>query len=293
MRAKTILTLLFLVSLGVAGVIGFCAMSLKMPGSAVPEKGPEALVAVVALQPGTLLRAEDIEWRQLPTAAERGAILRPTPAQVKQNPLAEEQVLKSVYGAALRIAVAAKQPIRREVMVKPGDRDFLRVVLTPGERAIAIPVRTGGASAGLLEPGDHVDVILTQRFNGHAEGMARRSVAETVVEDLRVLAVGWETGKASGGAAVANHDFGHTVTLEVTPAQAQKINVATELGRLSLTLRPAEAKQGPELKPVAATWAGDVSPALGSVRPPANVVVDPPVIAVLRGSKAPERVKVQ
>jgi pilus assembly protein CpaB len=293
MRAKTILTLLFLVSLGVAGAIAYRAMSLPARGSrgAAMIKGPDALVAAVALQPGTLLRAEDIEWRQLSGPAQPGAILRPTAAQIKQNPLAEEQALKGAYGAAVRIAVKAGQPIRREVIVRPGDRDFLRVVLTPGQRAIAIPVRTGGASAGLLEPGDHVDVILTQRFDGHAEGMAHRSVAETVVEDLRVLAVGWETG--AGGAAVPHNDFGHTVTLEVTPAQAQKINVATELGKLSLTLRPAEAKAAPELKPVAATWAGDVSPALGSVRPPANVVVDPPVVAVLRGSKAPEKVKVQ
>lgn len=286
MRAKTILTFLFLVSVGVAGLILFRAMSVKPLPTAVQAR--EALVAAVALPPGTLLRAEDILWQPLKGPAEPGTIFRPTDEQIKQNPLAEQQTLTGVYGAALRIAVPAGKPIRNELMVKPGDRDFLRVVLTPGERAIAIPVRTGGASTGLLEAGDHVDVILTQIFNGQEEGMARRSVAETVVEDLRVLAVGWATGTTKSGSAsvMPSNEFGQTVTLEVTPAQAQKINVATELGKLSLTLRPSSAQATADLKPVSATWAGDVSPALGSVRPPSQVVVDPPTIAIMRGATA-------
>jgi len=58
--------------------------------------------------------------------------------------------------------IAAGDPIRRGGVVKPGDRDFLQVVLSPGARAISIPVATGGASTGLLYPGDRVDVVLTR-----------------------------------------------------------------------------------------------------------------------------------
>ena len=78
-------------------------------------------------------------------------------------------------------------------------------------------------------------MILTQKFAEKDERMARRSVAETVVEDLRVLAIDEPKAKTN---MVARDDFGRTVTLQVTPEQAQKINVATELGKLSLTLRP-------------------------------------------------------
>ena len=107
-------------------------------------------------------------------------------------------------------------------------------------------------------------MILTQKFAEKDERMARRSVAETVVEDLRVLAIDEQKGKAN---MVAGDEFGRTVTLQVTPEQAQKINVATELGKLSLTLRPtgtlpAVAANG-RPNPQAAVWAGDVSPALG------------------------------
>ena len=161
------------------------------------------------------------------------------------------------------------------------------MVLTPGQRAISIPVKTGGASTGLLDPGDRVDVILTQKFEERVGSMARRSVAETVVEDLRVLAIDATGPKASVG---QNDGFGRTVTLEVTPPQAQKINVASELGKLSLTLRPVSttvAAATQSANAPAATWAGDVSPALGSVTPPLALVADPPKVEIMRGAGAP------
>jgi pilus assembly protein CpaB len=284
MRAKTILTLLFLISVAVAGLVFMQAMSVRTEARA---EGPEALVAAAALEPRTLLRAQDVAWRRLPGDAPPGAILRPTEQQRKENPAVDDQTRAGVYGAVVRVAIKSGEPIGKDVIVKPGERDFLRVVLTPGKRAISIPVKTGGASTGLLEAGDQVDVILTQRFGEKDERMARRSVAETVVEDLRVLAIDEVGGK--GSASTISRDFGRTVTLEVTPEEAQKINVATELGRLSLTLRPAGATAVAEKKPadaVSAVWAGDVSPALGSVKPPENTVVADPSIKVMRGDKA-------
>jgi pilus assembly protein CpaB len=71
----------------------------------------------------------------------------------------------------------------------------------------------------------------------------------------------------------------------VSLEEAQKINVATELGRLSLTLRPSGASPAiakeENLQPV---WASDVSPAIGSIKRPPNVVIDPG-IQVIRGTK--------
>jgi pilus assembly protein CpaB len=282
MRAKTILTILFLLSLGVAGLIFLKAMSLQTAA----KDGPEVLAAAVAMEPRTLLRAQDVTWQPLTGPMPPGAILRPTEAQRRDKPLLDDETRAAVYGAVLRGAAERGAPITNDLIVKPGERDFLRVVLTPGQRAIAIPVKTGGASAGLLEPGDQVDVILTQKFNEKDERMARRSVAETVAEDLRVLAIDEPKGKTN---VAVQGDFGRTVTLQVTPEQAQKVNVATELGKLSLTLRPSSAapdvvvKKEPNSQ---AVWAGDVSPALGSVKPPENAVVADPGIQVMRGEKA-------
>src|ERR1700745_3836473 len=193
MRAKTILTVLFLISLAVAVVVVLRALPNQGDAVAnVPKE--EILVATLPLAAGTLLRAQDVAWQVVPRPAERGEILRPPEGARQGKPEIDEETRAQVYGAAIRPArdTAAGEPIRRGNIVRPGDRDFLQVVLTPGARAIAIPVATGGARTGLLSPGDRVDVILTQNFkNDSAQDLkntplTRRSVSETVVESLRV-----------------------------------------------------------------------------------------------------------
>ncbi len=53
-------------------------------------------------------------------------------------------------------------------VVKPGERGFLAAVLEPGMRAISVPVDEAAGNAGLIFPGDRVDLILTQTLS--AEG---------------------------------------------------------------------------------------------------------------------------
>jgi pilus assembly protein CpaB len=286
MPAKTILTGLFLISLGVVAVLGLRALPHQVTSAAKQE----TLVATTALPSGTLLRAKDVTWQPIVGTAEPDQVLRPTGAAGAANLELDQQARAEVYGAALRAAVTAGDPIRRSALVKPADRDFLRIVLSPGARAIAIPVATGGASTGLLYPGDHVDVILTQTFKNDPP-LTRRSVSETVVESLRVLAIDAPDTKPAG----ASNSFGRTVTLEVTPEQAEKVNVAAELGKLSLTLRSisgtdavatASTPGRAQLTGVRPTWAGDVSPALGVATPPNKVIVaaQPPV-EIIHGTK--------
>ena len=49
-------------------------------------------------------------------------------------------------------------------IMRPGDHGFLAAVLTPGRRATSIGVDAVSGTAGLIWPGDHVDVILTQEM---------------------------------------------------------------------------------------------------------------------------------
>src|SRR5262249_8133112 len=161
-----------------------------------------------------LLRAPDVTWQMIGRPAERGEISRPSATVREAQSKADEEARSEVYGAALRGAITMGDPIRRSGIVKPGDRDFLQIVLAPG--AIAIPVATGGASTGLLNPGDRVDVILTQKFSDSATPLTHRSVSETVVENLRVLVIDAMDAKTAAG-----NTFGRTVTLEVMPEQAE------------------------------------------------------------------------
>jgi pilus assembly protein CpaB len=304
MRAKTILTVLFLLSLGVAGFIIYGAIPRKADAPVAQAAKPQILVAAIPLASGTLLRDQDVTWQPIDRAPDPGEFVRPGEAAREAQPELDQQARAAVYGAALRGAIggaaartsiARGDPIRRGEIVKPGDRDFLQVVLSPGARAIAIPVATGGASTGLLYPGDRVDVILTQKFSEPGMPLTRQSVSETVVENLRVLAI-----DAPGDKQPAS-DFGRTVTLEVTPVQAEKINVSTDLGKLSLTLRStsganglvaAAAAPGPgEGTAIRPTWAGDVSPALGGMMPPEKqITAEQPPVLVLHGNRS-ENVK--
>jgi pilus assembly protein CpaB len=291
MPAKTILTVLFLISLGVMAIISLHALPQQVNANTTGT-ADEILVAATTLPPGTLLRAKDVVW-QSTSNVEPSQILRPRGAVGNTNVEIDQQSRGEVYGAALRAGVTAGEPIWRTAIVKPGDREFLQVVLSPGARAIAIPVATGGASTGLLYPGDRVDVVLTQTFKNDPS-LARRSVSETVVQSLRVLVVDSVDVKPTG----AGNGFGRTVTLEVTPEQAEKINVATELGKLSLTLRSLSSDSGvaatssavsAKTAAVRQTWASDVSPALGDApRPDMAMTAERPTVEIIRGSKSAE-----
>jgi pilus assembly protein CpaB len=291
MRARTILTIFFVFSLVVAGWVIIHALPQSSDAATELGGGEEILVATAPLAAGTLLRNHDVTWQLWPHAPARGETVRPSAAAREANPDIDEQTRSQVYGAALRTDLAAGDPIHRHNIVKPGDREFLQFVLSPGARAIAIPVATGGASTGLLYPGDRVDVILTQKFNETGAPLTRRSVSETVVENLRVLVIDALDTKAPAGS------FGRTVTLEVMPDQAEKISVAAELGKLSLTLRSVSgvSTTGPgRATGIRPTWAGDVSPALGGAIPPDKVLqAERPPVEVIRGSRGTEAVKPQ
>lgn len=288
MPAKTILTLLFLISLCVVAMLALRALPPRENGGSVAGRG-EVLVAATGLTAGTLLRAKDVAWRPKVGVAQPSQIVRPFATTGAPNLELDQQARAEVYGAALRNDVTAGEPISRDAIVKPGDRDFLQMVLSPQARAIAIPVTTGGASTGIVYPGDQVDVILTQTFKNDPP-LGRRSVGETVVQNLRVLAIDPHEVRPNTGA----NGFGRTVTLEVTPEQAERINVAAELGKLSLTLRSVGATNTTmvaTVSPVATAgikpiWAGDVSPALGDAAPGKAVIAEQPNVEVIHGTKS-------
>jgi pilus assembly protein CpaB len=293
MRAKTILMLLFVASFGVAAFLVFRAMPRNASASAEPVAQDEILVATAPLTAGTLLRAEDVEWRPIPSAAGSDQFARPSGVALKIKPELDEESRSAIYGAALRVDVPRGGALLRSEIVAPGGREFLNVVLAAGTRAIAIPVATSGSGTGLLHPGDRVDVILTQTFKADQTPITRRSVGETVVENLRVLAIDPLDAKQAN----AGNGIGRAVTLEVMPEQAEKINVAIELGKLSLVLRGTSAKQEAlagaispgaiiRIKP---TWASDVSPALAAAAAaPAPAPVERSSIKVMRGNQTEE-----
>lgn len=277
MRSKTILITLFLLSIVALGAILWRNANLTSTGVATASvQQPKAMILVAAqpLRTGTLLRAEDVKWGEWNDAIPAGAVARPSLQGQAVPPDADTQALSSVYGAVLKQRVDPGAPVVANMIVKPGDRGFLAAVLAPGYRAVSIGVNPVSGASGLIFPGDHVDLILTQDFQKGDEPISRRSVSETIVTNIRVLAIDQRLQEASPDPK-GQITIPRTVTLEVLPKQAEMINVAVQLGSLSLALRsvpldaePITANNGPVKEAVQSTWADDVSPALKPTKQP-------------------------
>src|SRR5437763_868365 len=129
MPAKTLLALLFVLSVGMAALVVVRAL----PHGTEPETSASAreiLVATAPLGAGTLLRLEDVRWWSPPNdAAFVGEIARPAAAKREARPELDDEARAEVRGAAVRTNLTAGAPILRGNLVKPGDRDFLRIVL--------------------------------------------------------------------------------------------------------------------------------------------------------------------
>lgn len=189
---------------------------------AVPQ-GPKVLVAQRALPPGTIITPDALSFQSWPADMVKDAYF-----------IEGEADMAKLIGTVVRFAVTAGEPVTQGSLVSPQDRGFLAAALTPGMRAITVPISSQSGVAGFIFPGDRVDMMLTQSVGGD-EGSLQ--VAETVLRNLRVLATDQATSQeVVEGKAVPR--VSATVTLEVTPRIAEKVTVAQTLGSISFSLRP-------------------------------------------------------
>jgi pilus assembly protein CpaB len=238
------------------------ALLASVPKEAKPV-GNEVLVARKDLPAGTILRPDDLRWQIWPEGSVPGAYA------VKGR-----NQLKNFVGNVIRRGVGAGEPLTLSRVVKPGERGFMAAVLSDDYRAVTVPINATSGVAGFIFPGDRVDLILAHEFrsDGEDSGKKSRVAGETVLTNLRVLAIDQRTDDQKGRPAL-----GKTVTLEVTPKQVEKIAVAAQLGRLSLALRGLRRDRADRARtndvPVAATGsdpafatsvAGPAGPALAS-----------------------------
>ena len=144
---------------------------------------------------------------------------------------------EQLAGMVVRVAITAGQPLTRGALVAPGNHGFLAAALSPGMRAITIPVSERSGVGGFISPGDRVDMMLTQTMHGGGDGGGDQplSVTETILRNLRVLATDQSAGADTSISGPVVKSF-HSVTLEVTQRIAEKIEVAQSVGTLSLTL---------------------------------------------------------
>lgn len=245
--------LLGLIACGIAGFGTIVWMVAPHGDTAVAATAPIArtkvLVAAKLLRPGALLKSDDLAAREIEDDKLPAGFVADDP-----------NARRTLVGGLVRRPLATNDAISTDEVLRPGDHGFLAAVLRPGFRAVTVAVDAVSGTAGLIWPGDRVDLILVQQLTEPNQAPSRRIAAETVQRDVRVIAI--DSQLVQGAAGPADAMPARTITLEVSSANAEQVQVATRLGRLSLSVRSAE--HGPSEEKEGATWAGDVSSALGS-----------------------------
>lgn len=301
------LLVLMMASLTVGfGVVAWLSLR-PAPAPAVAEAAapppPATLAVLSASRPvaaGTLLKPDDLATLTVPADA------------VPEGARADTPVNRAALAGALVLHnIAAQQPVLPADVLRPADGGFLAAVLRPGHRAVSVAVDAVSGTAGLIWPGDRVDLILTQTLDDQAAPIGRRTLGETVLTDLRVIAVDQQLAQAAGPDVPAGQ---RTVTLSVLPEQAERIAVAVRLGRIALSVRPADrpemldrlvaspaeeltgtspaapptqALSLPARKEPSTTWGQDVSPGLI----PRRAVAAPVTVRAYQGASSEKEFK--
>ena len=133
--------------------------SQDTPVEVVPEaRAPEPQAAKIAvlsashdIASGTLLQQGDMLWKDV-------APLEICPGNLVRGQASEAEFV----GALAKRDFASGEALISGDLLKHNDRRFLAAALKPGNRAISIPVDASQSAYGLIEPGNYVDVILTQ-----------------------------------------------------------------------------------------------------------------------------------
>jgi pilus assembly protein CpaB len=298
MRARTLI--LLVVALVLAGGTAMMARvwlasqraaTAEAAPLAVPTPSKSVLIARSPIQRGQLLKPEDLSWEPWP----QGGI-------DKNYVLIGTKTPEDFAGWVARLPIGAGEPITEAKIIAPGNRGFLAAVLHPGMRAVSVPVSVTSGISGFVFPGDQVDMIVTYSIQDQPKPGATsqgplldHKVSETVLHDVRVIAIDQKLDSKAGEAVIAK-----TATFEVTPKESEIIALADQMGKLSLSLRslvpgPGELKHEISDSPFETssnalsetyTVDSDVSPLLHAAGKNQASGADSGLITILRGGQS-------
>ena len=210
--------------LALAGAVFFGLVSIysakiyleKRVDIAKQKEETDVVIAVTDIPLGTKIEPQHIMVVRYPNE------LVPNQAMVQEN---------EVLGRVTITDVSAKTPLLSRHLAGLGAQPGLSGVTPAGMRAVSVRVDEASSVGGFVAPGTYVDVIaiMQPQLDG------AHQVSKVILQKVRVLAGGQQMkNSAEGKPSLVN-----TVTLEVTPAQAEKLKLAEAEGRLQLSIRNA------------------------------------------------------
>jgi pilus assembly protein CpaB len=191
-----------------------------------PVASATVVVAAAQLPFGTVLSEDntsEIPW---------------TGPQLPEGAFAKKTDLLKDGRRVVLTAIERSEMILKPKVTAPGQRASLSVLLEEGFRAVTVRVDDVRGVAGFILPGDRVDVMLLRSETRQGE---TENSADVLLEFVKVLAIDQLLNERADQPTVAT--VAKAVTLQVTPEQAQKVLLASNIGKLSLVLRqPGEGR---------------------------------------------------
>jgi pilus assembly protein CpaB len=186
----------------------------------------QVVVAKTDIELGARLSPDMLSVQNWPEGSvPKGAMLTKDMDSLLKDPKTNE-------GRVVRVSILRGEPILESKLAPAGAQPGLSFAIKEGMRAITVRVNDVVGVAGFALPGNYVDILVNTVDETSKAAGENKTVSKIVLEHILLLAVAQETGQGEGKPKVVN-----AVTLEVTPEQAEKIDLARSVGSLSLVLR--------------------------------------------------------
>jgi pilus assembly protein CpaB len=235
------------------------------------------------------------------------------PADVRVMRVATESFPKGAFSKVEEVldrpvvsSILLDEPVLEGRLASKGSGLGLAPTIPVGMRAVAVRVNDVAGVAGFVLPGMRVDVLVTGKPT-NSDGI----ITNTVLQNIPVLSAGQTMQADARGQAIQ----APTVTLLVSPDQAETLTLASSEGRIQLVLRNSSDQtieattgrninelygagvrnQGPAVKPVAAPGAAPLPrprPRPVAVAPPPPPPPPPPPVVAIAPPPPPDQVVV-
>ncbi len=220
------------------------------------EKRVEVIAAGRELPAGTVLIKKDLLSKSIPIR------------DLTKNSVLETDK-ERIFGKKLKYSMDKEETLMWsyvDVPFRPGSG--LAPVITAGRRAVSISINGAAGVSGLVQPNDRVDVLGSFTFPSRKDPEKTEWVTLTILQDVSILATGQTLGKSEFGDRNRVSSGYSTVTVEVTPREAELLVFVENMrGHLTLSLRnPEDVSYEKNLPEINFSMLEEEMPALNNYR---------------------------
>jgi pilus assembly protein CpaB len=217
-------------------------------------KSEPVLVATQDIKKGTVVTDRMISEAGIPSR-----FIQPGAAYAKKAVVGKVTTAEIYKGEQM---LSTKLAEKTSEEAKKVTTTSLAGLIPKGKRAITVEIKSADAAGGMLNPGDHVDIVATFKIPQEVEGKKQsQSITTTLFQDVKVLAVGEQLASAIEGLPSARKGPPPAprsrlskgilpVTFAMFPVDTQVLLAATQIGQIKLILRGKDEAVTAPLPPI-------------------------------------------